>query len=120
MAQDVIDQLQELCGRLREQLMQQPEYRALVSLEKTIEDLSIYMDAVPAPLARAHAQHEAPPAFDVAPDEPQILDVNAMDTGLSMRHGADHMADALADALRAPKAAMTARTMDHLPSHRVA
>lgn len=41
MAQHVIDQLQELCERLREQLMQQPEYRALVSLEKTIEDLSI-------------------------------------------------------------------------------
>ena len=45
MAQHVIDQLQELCERLREQLMQQPEYRALVSLEKTIEDLSIYMHA---------------------------------------------------------------------------
>ena len=111
MAQDVINQLQELCGRLRDQLMQQPEYRALMSLEKTIEDLSIYLHASPAaPLSRAP---EATPA------EPPVLDVNAMDAGLSMRHGADQVADALADALRTPKAS-AARTLDHLPSHRVA
>ena len=113
MAQDVIDQLQELCGRLRDQLMQQPEYRALVSLEKTIEDLSIYMggaSAAAAPPPRMHAPQ---------PEEPAVLDVNAMDHGLSMRHGADHVADALADALRAPKPT-AARTLDHLPSHRVA
>jgi hypothetical protein len=114
MAQDVISQLQDLCGRLREQLMQQPEYRALVSLEKTIEDLSIYMGgaqaSAPAPMMSRPAE----------PEEPAILDVNALENGISMRHGADDLADALADALRAPKVASSARAVDHLPSHRVA
>ncbi len=114
MAQHVIDQLQELCGRLREQLMQQPEYRALVSLEKTIEDLSIYMHAAPTPIARA------PVAPVMQEAEPDVLDVNAMDADVLMRQGMDHVADTLTDALRTPKAVSAARTMDHLPSHRVA
>lgn len=112
MAQHVIDQLQELCGRLREQLMQQPEYRALVGLERTIEDLSLCMGA-------GQTSAAAPTTATFAPEQPPVLDVNAMESGLSMRHGADHVADALADALRTPKPA-AARTLDHLPSHRVA
>ena len=114
MAQHVIDQLQELCERLREQLMQQPEYRALVRLAKTIEDLSIYMQAAPAPVARARA------ASVMSEPEPEVLDVNAMDADRMMRQGMDHVADAMTDALRAPKLPSAARTMDHLPSHRVA
>jgi hypothetical protein len=114
MAQHVIDQLQELCEQLRAQLMQQPEYRALVSLEKTIEDLSIYMGTAPAPAARAHATPEGSSAG------PVVLDVNAMDADMMMRHGMDHVADALTGALRAPTVPSAARTMDHLPSHRVA
>ncbi len=113
MAQDVISQLQDLCGRLREQLMQQPEYRALMSLEKTIEDLSIYMGG-------GQTLAPAAPMAHAAPEDPPILDVNALDGGISMRHGADDLADALADALRAPKVASSARAVDHLPSHRVA
>jgi hypothetical protein len=110
MAQHVIDQLEELCGRLREQLMQQPEYRALISLERTIQDLSACV-ASRAPEAPIFA----PPAME---DERPVVDVHAMDAGISMRHGADTVADALADALRERKPA--ARPVDHLPSHRVA
>ena len=94
--------------------MQQPEYRALVSLEKTIEDLSIYMQAAHAPVARARA------ASVMSEPEPEVLDVNAMDADRMMRQGMDHVADAMTDALRAPKLPSAARTMDHLPSHRVA
>jgi hypothetical protein len=104
MAQNVIDQLEALCGRLRDQLMQQPEYRALKSLEKTIEDLSAYMGA------DAHTP-PAPP--------PLVLDVNETDS-TSFHGDADELADAMVDALRIPKASSTARTVDHLPSHRVA
>lgn len=119
MAQDVIGQLQELCERLREQLMQQPEYRALMSLEKTIEDLSIYMGAPPARMpAPVHfAEPEPEPAF--SEPEPTIIDVNVMDETTAMTADSDQLADALVDALRAPKIS-TARTVDHLPSHRVA
>ena len=121
MAQDVIEQLQELCGRLREQLMQQPEYRALISLEKTIEDLSVYMGVSAAP---ARAQPPAPePVFASEPEapvfEPPVLDVTSMDPETAIGDGADQLADALVDALRTPKVS-TARTLDHLPSHRVA
>ena len=119
MAQDVIGQLQELCERLREQLMQQPEYRALMSLEKTIEDLSIYMGAPPARMpapAPAAAPEPAPMMFE---PEPPILDVNAMDETTAMTADSDQLADALVDALRTPKI-RAARTVDHLPSHRVA
>lgn len=105
MAQDVINQLEALCGRLRDQLMQQPEYRALVSLEKTIEDLSIYMGAGATSTART---------------QPPVIDVNATDPGVSMYNDAEELADVMVDALRTPKASSTARTLDHLPSHRVA
>jgi hypothetical protein len=108
MAQDVIEQLEALCGRLRDQLMQQPEYRALVSLEKTIEDLSVYMSAGAARPTRA------PEA------EPLVVDVNTTDASAPMFSETDQLADAMVDALRTPKASATARAMDHLPSHRVA
>jgi hypothetical protein len=107
MAQDVIDQLEALCGRLRDQLMQQPEYRALKSLEKTIEDLSVYM--------RTDTARAAPAPHD----EPLVPDVQASDSA-SMLADPDELADVMVDALRTPKAGSTARTVDHLPSHRVA
>ena len=108
MAQNVIEQLEALCGRLRDQLMQQPEYRALVSLEKTIADLSLYM--------RGGATRATPAPID----EPSVLDVNALDAAPSITADPDALADVMVDALRTPKASATARTMDHLPSHRVA
>jgi hypothetical protein len=108
MAQNVIEQLEALCGRLRDQLMQQPEYRALVSLEKTIADLSVYMGG------------GARRATSTPVEEPLVIDVNAVEAGPSINGDPDELADAMVDALRTPKASATARTMDHLPSHRVA
>lgn len=96
MAQDIIEQLQTMCTRLRDKLMHNPEYRALMSLERTIQDLSGCLDVLP-----------------VEPDLSQ---------GINMSQGADHVADALADALGVqmqPSAPMP-RAADHLPSHRVA
>ena len=96
MAQDIIEQLQTMCTRLREKLMQQPEYRALQSLERTIEDLAGCSDVLPL---------ESP-----------------LSQGLDMSQGATHVADALADALGAEmqQTSPLARAADHLPSHRVA
>jgi thiamine monophosphate kinase len=88
-----------------------------MSLEKTIEDLSIYMGAPPARMpAPAAAPEPAPMMFE---PEPPILDVNAMDETTAMTADSDQLADALVDALRTPKIS-AARTVDHLPSHRVA
>jgi hypothetical protein len=98
MAQEIIDQLQTLCDRLREKLMQQPEYRALMSLERTIEDVSACMDTI-ADLSPAHRM------------DPVGMETDA----INMKHGANHMADVIADALRDRK-----KAIDHLPSHRVA
>ncbi len=108
MAQDVIEQLEALCGRLRDQLMQQPEYRALVSLEKTIEDLSVYMGG------------GATRTTSTPETKPLVVDVSTPEPSPSGFSDADQLADAMVDALRTPKASATARTMDHLPSHRVA
>ena len=96
MAQDIIDQLQTMCGRLRDKLMQNPEYRALQSLERTIEDLA--------------------GCSDVLPMEPPISQ------SLDMSQGATHVADALADALgvQMQETSPVVRAADHLPSHRVA
>ena len=96
MAQDIIEQLQTMCTRLREKLMQQPEYRALQSLERTIEDLAGCRDVLP---------FETP-----------------LSQGLDMSQGATHVADALADALgvETEQTSPIARAADHLPSHRVA
>ena len=55
MAQDIINQLVELCDRLRDQLKQQPEYRALISLEKTIQDLGACAERLDAAHAPAPA-----------------------------------------------------------------
>ncbi|MDB5648672.1 MAG: hypothetical protein JWL62_192 [Hyphomicrobiales bacterium] len=109
MAQDVIQSLQTLCDRLREKLMLQPEYRALLSLEKTIEDISGCMGVLdePAALPEQAAPAPAPAA------EARGFDVSAM----SMRQGSGKVADVLADALMDRKQRATA---DHLPSHRVA
>lgn len=98
MAQEIIDQLQTLCDRLREKLMQQPEYRALMSLERTIEDVSSCMDII----------------ADLGP-APRLDPVAMENDAMSMKHGANHMADVIADALRDRK-----KPIDHLPSHRVA
>ena len=96
MAQDIVDQLQSMCARLREKLMQNPEYRALQTLERTVQDLSA--------------------CLDVLPSETDIAN------GIDMSQGADHMVDALADALGAhiQQSPQAPRAADHLPSHRVA
>ncbi|MBX9741556.1 MAG: hypothetical protein K2X62_15885 [Beijerinckiaceae bacterium] len=108
MSQDVIESLQILCDRLRDKLMQQPEYRALKSLEKTIEEISACMGSLGA---------EAPaPDFSAPPMmEPRGLDASSM----SMHQGAAKVADVLADALMERKH-QPRSTADHLPSHRVA
>lgn len=111
---DIIHQLRDLCDRLRAQLMRNPEYRALMSLERTIEDLSACTEQLYAP---EHMQATMSAAPNAPAQEPAPLDVNSIDAGISMRQGADQLAEALADALqRKPQP----RPVDHLPSHRVA
>lgn len=113
MAQDVIDSLQTLCDRLREKLMLQPEYRALISLEKTIQELSGCMEQFAEPAMEIMPAFAEEPSF-TPPAEQRGIDASAM----SMRQGASKVADVLADALNERK--QITRTADHLPSHRVA
>ena len=110
MAEDVIQSLQTLCDRLRDKLMQQPEYRALLSLEKTIEDISACMGTL--------STESLTPDFaePTRHAETRGLDASAM----SMHQGADKVADVLADALMERKHITPRSTADHLPSHRVA
>ncbi|MDB5596806.1 MAG: hypothetical protein JWM36_3767 [Hyphomicrobiales bacterium] len=108
MAQDVIETLLTLCEQLKDKLMQQPEYRALLSLEKTIQDISECMGSL---------EQSAPPPRAYEPPAPESrFDASAM----SMRQGAGKVADVLADALMERKQQIARSTADHLPSHRVA
>jgi hypothetical protein len=76
------------------------------------------MGAPPARMpAPAYVAPEPEPS--IFEPEPTILDVNVMDETTAMTADSDQLADALVDALRTPKIS-TARTLDHLPSHRVA
>lgn len=96
MSHDILERLQELCAKLREKLMANPDYRALVTLERTIQELTICLDAVD--------------LKDTALANPKTPDV-------SMQHGAETMAGRIADALRERKPSQAAA---HLPSHRMA
>jgi hypothetical protein len=113
MSQDVIESLQSLCDRLREKLMQQPEYRALMSLEKTIEEISSCMGLGTLPAAE--------PEHEFAPSPTPMMESRGLDAAsMSMHQGAGKVADVLADALMDRKHQSSRATADHLPSHRVA
>ena len=98
MAQDIIEQLHQLCDRLRQQLMQQPEYRALLSLEKTIEDISACTGAIASAL-------------------PQDDEIETSAAEIAFAPILEPMDDRLEEPMPERN---SARPGDHLPSHRVA
>jgi hypothetical protein len=92
MPQDLVNALRNLREEMRQRLLQVPEYRALVTLDRSIDEICSIMQEAPTPAALT-----APPA---APEYPSISVVEpAAQSAAPARHHA--IANAFAETLAA-------------------
>lgn len=105
MTQEALSSLQTLGAQLRAKLLELPEYRALIVIERTIQELTEIMNPLGA-CASDRVERQAPPA-DVARElaiAPQRAEALASVAGNSQ----SRMAKAIADAIAAKAAAFNA------------
>ncbi|MDI9848923.1 hypothetical protein QM467_12735 [Rhodoblastus sp. 17X3] len=96
MPQDIVNAMRNLREEIRQRLLQAPEYRALVTLDRSIEEICSIMQEAPAPASLSHL----PAARTAAPEHPPIavLEPAAQPTAPARHHS---IANAFAETLAA-------------------
>jgi hypothetical protein len=95
MPQDIVNAMRNLREEMRQRLLQVPEYRALVALDKSIDEIcSIMRETSPASLTAS------PPARAIAPDHASVsvVEPDAQPAAPARHHG---IANAFAETLAA-------------------
>jgi hypothetical protein len=96
MPQDIVNAMRNLREEMRQRLLQVPEYRALVTLDRSIDEICSIMQEALAPASLAHP----PAARTAAPEHPPIAVVEpAVQPTAPARHHA--IANAFAETLAA-------------------